>query len=619
MSAIRITHLTMVGTNVPDASVSFAERLSLIHGPSDTGKSFIVDAIDFVLGASSIKEIPEREGYDTVLLGITLTNGEPYTLGRPIRGGRIGVYEREIRTRPDGVPDFTLATKHNAATEDNISRFLLGEIGLDDRRVRKNIRNETTSLSFRDLAHLAIVDETDMQSEVSPAVTGSHTGRTREISVLKLLLQGDDDSGLQPIESSSERTRVRTAKAEVVESLISELDESLRDVPEKSELLDQLARLNVAIDRGSAATGEVASQRQSLIAQISAAQNKQQNIRDQFGHAGELAARLNLLKTQYDSDLSRLEMIAEAGNLLGFFRSGVCPFCGADVEHQANHQTAHDPASFQQAVASEIYKTTALRGDLDLTLTDLGAEREDLQASFTGGRVTLDGLRAQLNALDARLAPHRDELRDLLDVKVGIDRALGLYDQLAAHQSRLTAIMTETATEAAAAVEALSLRAIDELSLVMQTFLASWGYAESKSVRYDRKEQDVVAGGQLRAAHGKGVRAILHAAFTLGLATYCVERGLPHPGFVVLDSPLVTYRPPEPGESAADADSGLAPDLASRFYASLEGSLDVQVIVLENTDPAAGLGVDTIDTLFTKSTSGRYGFFPARSADEDSK
>ena len=39
------------------------------------------------------------------------------------------------------------------------------------------------------------------------------------------------------------------------------------------------------------------------------------------------------------------------------------------------------------------------------------------------------------------------------------------------------------------------------------------------------------------------VRAILHAAFTLSLAQYCFDRDFPHPGFVVLDSPLVTYRP----------------------------------------------------------------------------
>lgn len=610
MNSIRVTHVTLVGTNVPAAGVGFGEHLTLVHGPSDTGKSFIVNAIDFALGASSLKEIPEREGYDTVLLGVRLAGGAEYTLGRPIAGGRVQVYERDLRTKPGGLPDFTLATKHNPSTEDNISRFLLREVGLDDRRVKKNNRNETTSLSFRDLAHLSIVDETDMQSDVSPALSGSPIGKTREISVLKLLLQGDDDSDLQPIESSTDRTRARAAKAEVVEDLIAELDERLRDIPEREELRDQLARLVLEIERSSTATTEIASRRQELLTKVTTTQNQQQAIRERFGQAGELTARLNLLKVQYESDLSRLEMIAEAGNLLGFFGPGVCPFCGADVQHQENHQASHGSATFEQAVASESGKTSALLADLIGTLGDLGEERTNLRSEFVAERDQLNRLQTDLADLDQTLSPQRMELRELAGVRSQVEHSLGLYDQLDAHRTRLTRIMAESDVEAATTSATLSLRALDDFSLIMQTLLAAWGYADSASVRFDRKEQDVVAGGQLRAAHGKGVRAILHAAFTVALASFCADRGLPHPGFVILDSPLVTYRPPEPGEADSADAPDLSPDLVSRFYESLEQLDGVQVIVLENTDPARQLAPATTDVMFTKSASGRYGFFP---------
>ena len=51
MGRLALSHLTFTGTNVAPASVDFSPRVTVIHGPSDTGKSFIVDAIDFVLGA----------------------------------------------------------------------------------------------------------------------------------------------------------------------------------------------------------------------------------------------------------------------------------------------------------------------------------------------------------------------------------------------------------------------------------------------------------------------------------------------------------------------------------------------------------------------------------------
>lgn len=614
MSSIQLTHVTLVGGQVPNASVEFGSKLSLVHGPSDTGKSFIVNAIDFALGASTLKEIPEREGYELVMLGVRFPGGGEYTLSRPIDGGRIQVYESDQRSRPEGLPDFTLATKHNPATEDNVSRFLLREVGLDDRRVKKNNRNETTSLSFRDLAHLAIVDETDMQSEVSPALSGSPIAKTREISVLKLLLQGEDDSELEAIPSTTDQTRARAAKAEVLEGLIAELDESLRETPERSELLDQLARLVSEIDRKSTATAEIAAERQKLLAQVSTAQNELQAIRERFGQAGELTARLDLLRVQYESDLSRLEMINEAGNLLGFFGSGICPFCGAEVEHQKNHEVAHGGDSFDQAVAAEVAKTRGLLADLLRTLEDLRSERGELRNQFASERDNFSGLQVQLADLDALLAPQQTEFRDLIGVRSHIERSLNLYEQLDAHRDRLTKIMAEAESETAAASAALSIRALDDFSLVMRNLLASWGFAESETVRYDRNEQDVIAGGQLRSAHGKGVRAILHAAFTVALAVFCIERGQPHPGFVILDSPLVTYRPPEPGESPIAADPELAPDLVSRFYESLEGLSGIQVIVLENTDPAGVLGDASADVMFTKSSAGRYGFFPLRTA-----
>lgn len=87
MRRLTLSHLTFTGANVPTASVDFSPHVTVIHGPSDTGKSFIVDAIDFVLGAKNLKEIPEREGYSRVMLGLELPSGDRITLTRAVNGG----------------------------------------------------------------------------------------------------------------------------------------------------------------------------------------------------------------------------------------------------------------------------------------------------------------------------------------------------------------------------------------------------------------------------------------------------------------------------------------------------------------------------------------------------
>lgn len=86
MSRLRLLHITLWGPNVPLSTVEFGPGLTLVRGPSDTGKSFMVEALDFMLGGKSLKEIPERNGYSTVLLGVELPAGETVTLTRSVAG-----------------------------------------------------------------------------------------------------------------------------------------------------------------------------------------------------------------------------------------------------------------------------------------------------------------------------------------------------------------------------------------------------------------------------------------------------------------------------------------------------------------------------------------------------
>ena len=67
---------------------------------------------------------------------------------------------------------------------------------------------------------------------------------------------------------------------------------------------------------------------------------------------------------------------------------------------------------------------------------------------------------------------------------------------------------------------------------------------------FDLSSYDLIIDGKERRNNGKGVRAITHAAFKVALMLFCRERNLPHPGFLVLDTPLLTYRDPmkKPGD-----------------------------------------------------------------------
>lgn len=249
-----------------------------------------------------------------------------------------------------------------------------------------------------------------------------------------------------------------------------------------------------------------------------------------------------------------------------------------------------------------------------MTIESLDARTEDLRTSIRTTRRDSLALQESIEKLDAKMDPEKGNLRELLAKRSEIEKHLGLYEQVKTFEDMIRRIADETEAEVATAVAGLSLTAVREFSAEISKRLAEWDYPSAASVRYDRKELDIIAGDQRRSAHGKGVRAVLHAAFTLALAQYCFDRELPHPGFVVLDSPLVTYRPPDQSTGTGDQ----PPEGVVRaFYRDNQANFDGQVIVMENTDPLDPLGADARDIRFTKRDDlGRYGFLPVVDGEE---
>ena len=80
---MEIRFISFIGPKKDTAELEFGSGLNLIFGPSNTGKSSVLDALDFMLGRErKLKEIPEHEGYDQVVLGIELSNNEQFTFFR---------------------------------------------------------------------------------------------------------------------------------------------------------------------------------------------------------------------------------------------------------------------------------------------------------------------------------------------------------------------------------------------------------------------------------------------------------------------------------------------------------------------------------------------------------
>ncbi len=601
----------MSGLRVQTVSVDFGPRMTLIRGPSDTGKSFILAAIDFMLGAKSLQEIPERVGYSTVLLGLTLPDGRDVTLERNVKGGSFTLHDSDLRAVPSGVAEVVLSPIHSASSEENLSNFLLNELALAGREVQKNQKGHTVSLSFRNIAHLCIVDETQMQSKTPPAQTGKYTTRTTEISVLRSLLENDDDSATAVAKSAETSKLTAQAKIEVYDTLLAELEGEMQEAPTEAESAAQLARLADAIAGYGESMKDLRAQRDQVASDRLASQYEASQVGKDVDEASQLLARFGLLNEQYVSDLGRLDMLGEAGSLLGFFDIGACPFCGAEPEHQhANEACEGDATHLNESIESERQRTQALLADLVTTTGDLEGRKTELADRLPAIEQTIADAKAKVEELEQQMQPVASGLEELLKSRSRAESVVALHRRHAALSNARSELVSESAKGPSLVASKMQLAVLADLSTEISACLDAWGVPESNDTRYDRDEQDIVQAAQLRRDHGKGLRSILHAAFTVGLAQFCITQNLPHPGFVVLDSPIVTYRPPD--FDGPEEEGEVPSEFAAAFYSDLETRFLGQVIIMENVYPPAPLDARTVEIAFTKTAEGRYGYFPPR-------
>ena len=156
MTGFKLTKLELTGDKAPSAALDFEPGLNVITGASDTGKSYLVEVIDFMLGGSAPpRKIPESLAYSRAHLTITTTTDQTFVLTRALQGGDFSLVDLGETAKPPTL----LADKLSQHNENNISTFLLGLAGLPKKRVRVNADNTLANLSFRDLAHLSIIDE----------------------------------------------------------------------------------------------------------------------------------------------------------------------------------------------------------------------------------------------------------------------------------------------------------------------------------------------------------------------------------------------------------------------------------------------------------------------------
>lgn len=609
-ASLQINRLAYLGPDKPVAHVNFSSGLNIVCGASETGKSFIVDTIDFMFGGQrELRDLPERVGYDRIVMWIALSNGNKFTVQRSMQGGG---YRWRVGHHDDLVSEDEALKPTHGDRDDNLSRRILGLLDLTDRRLRKDRDASTVSFTICNLAYLSVVDETRIFDTLSPVLTHNKVHNTIEKAAFKLVLTGVDDLALVAVkearDTQAKLVTNRNALASVIEDRQAKLpsnDEIELTRQRLANLQSRISTIGDDVTEDEQRHAEVGHRFRLLDRFVQSSRRRQSEI-------SGLLQRFDLLDQHYELDLGRLEAIAVSGAVFGALHPGPCPFCGAPPEAQAHESVCDvDPEKIVTAAKAEIERIGALRNGLVETKQRLIAEGDQLkdrssQAVTEQSRVSrvsqematlLRERRRGIGDLDREAQQLRLQLKDA-DVVAELTAELAMFDG---------AITAGEQQSGAGASAGLPTAETTEFALELEEILRAWDFPGSDRVAWEDTKTDVIIGSRRRADQGKGLRAITCSAFLLALLKRCLDKARPHLGLLVLDLPLLAYWKPE-GE-----EDNLSGTHVDEYFYRWAGTLpsNSQVIVIENR-PLPDWASEVAHVVrFTKNKgSGRYGLFP---------
>lgn len=340
---ISLTSLNLIGHR-KNYSIPFFPGVNIIYGDSDTGKSSILEFINYLLGASSIEladEVKASVGYAALELEI---NGVRFTIKRNIFNAKdyIEVYPCPIDNCVEFFPKkYSPSFSDHNAPDGFFSDFMLDSLGFPKVKIKvspSKADSEVKRLSFRNIFKYIYVNQDDVGSR-SFLDLSNFVFATSNREVLKYIFNVLDSSIAElevEISARNKESKNILNKYTSVSEFLREtdydsrvsLDDAIEDIDKTLELLQvELVKLNSTMVSSSKNHTELKSIFNELSLNEKYAELSIVKTREQID-------KYSRLKNDYENDIAKIHSILHAQTKIGenSLSAHPCPVCDAPIE-----------------------------------------------------------------------------------------------------------------------------------------------------------------------------------------------------------------------------------------------------------------------------------------------
>lgn len=588
-----IKRLTIVTGNGVLSNLDFDAGLNIIHGESNTGKSLIVDCIDYMFGANEHR-FDQKLGIKEIRLVVDV-DGNTVSMAR-----KIDSTEFEVSS---SVPDIESDTYKTGKAKKSIGAVWLQMMGIEDEvKIIQTLVGKPQRLTLRTFHHLFLIDEQRVQGVSSILASGIGYNKKVGIPVMSSLLYLATGNNYLPDEVGKDKTTRKERKdavkkfvdrsmSKLAERKISELQNFSKESP--VELQNKVDHILNEIGAAEGALEEATNESRELADKII-------SIDDQIAECRVLKNRNASLLTQYASDIKRLTFLVE-GDIHGekIPKLEYCPFCNGELSKDKT-------ASCIDAAVAEVEKIEAQIKDLHSVQDSLDEETKEL----TETRSNLIEQRRNVDTrIRAELRPQISELRThLADYTLALNQYKA-KEMIEAFSDVLVSELKVTEEEESAEVKInIPSKFLDtfkdKLNEELKTLLNECNYLNFTGARFDSDDYDVVVNGHLKKSQGKGFRAFLNTVLAIALQNCLDEYDKYRPQLLVVDSPILSLKEKEDHIGEEHTSETMKTGL---FNYLLTHQTTRQTIIIENDIPKLDYSSAHIEEFTKDENRGRYG------------
>lgn len=580
-----------ITTNDKISQLSFIPGVNIVFGPSNTGKSLIVECINYLLGAKK-NNFDSKLNIQKVAMTVNV-GGKDLYVSREIDSSKF-----EVGGNVEGITSgsYVLGKGKNC-----IFKVWLKIMGIPyGTKIYSTQARKIQQLTLRTFYHIFLISE-DRVHDKAPILIAPRSMGIATLCALLFLGTGNN----YITNESSKDLRIKKAQNQSIVSLVNRgfsfLEQEKSRVNQDGLLLD-VDELKHEIDR---TLNEIGAAEGTLKDTLDSCRIIGEKISDLFDRLAEdevLMNRNEHLLSQYKSDIQRLTFVVEGSNVTDQAKIlDKCPFCDTVLVQKAKK---HPSKGFIESAVIEEREIEKQVNDVLSVQRSLLEEHQGLKREIQEKST----IRQQLDEkIRCELEPQIKRLKEQLDVyqealkTAEVNNMIGKFSKfLNGERKNAEAQDVETVFKAKDKFKEVFEEPLNE---ELGRLLKCCEYQDYVNSYFNFKDLDVVVNGHSKRSQGKGFRAFLNTIVAMAIQNCIAKMGKYQPSLFIVDSPILSLKEKDSAESIRIS----GPMKKHLFQYFMDRNPSPQSIIIDNEIPDIDYKDANLIQFTKEKGNGRYG------------